>query len=70
MEMNHHVDSTVGGSCGFVFSFLMSVSFSDFAQQGLMAFIFGIIGAIGGIIATRVWKKIEKHWSNQDKKKL
>ncbi len=51
----------VSSGIGFIMSIIMSVSFLSFAQEALVAFVFGVMGAIGGWLANRfLIKPVEK----------
>lgn len=73
MENNKSaVFSTIFGG---VFSFAASIEWLSFAKELGVAFLFGLAGAFGGLIANLIWKwiivekynKLKIKWQNRSK---
>lgn len=64
MQHSHsNLDSSdaVSSGLGFIMSVVLSTSFLSFAQEAGYAFVFGVVGALGGWMVNKfVLKPIEK----------
>ncbi len=66
---NHSDTGSIGDGTasllGAVFSMLIGIQFLEFAKNSFLAFVFGILGALGGYLANKTIKWIERRYGSK-----